>query len=300
MEAAVLLPLIITPPSLPPSHRYPFLFLFGPVILYLFELYLLVLSSGRWDGSLKRDSDGRIFLDYNHELIEIIVDYLRMKKVEDPADPLEYPHVPPHKAKDFERLLEYFGLVDYFNPPIMFSAANFIVQHGGNNFVAVTDNDNNTVKLLFKQKTGCHYGVACSTELDPAGEGCFWKVTIDSLSSSHGCFLGIVGNLNVKYYVPSEATSFGWNGKARVSTKAIHGKDWFAGFEKGECLYFHFKSNKLRMHSIQKNKTFVFSKDDFDTNATKYYFHILYAYKGTAMTIGSLTAEERKTFTDDK
>ena len=48
---------------------------------------------------LKRDSDGRIFLN-NHELIAIIVDYLREKKIEDPAKPLKYPYAPPFTRKN--------------------------------------------------------------------------------------------------------------------------------------------------------------------------------------------------------
>ena len=42
------------------------------------------MFSGRWEESLKRDSNGVVFIDENSELIEIIVDFLRMKKREDP------------------------------------------------------------------------------------------------------------------------------------------------------------------------------------------------------------------------
>ena len=262
--------------------------------------------SGRWDGSLKRDSEGRIFLDYDHELIEAIINYLRMKKVEDPSNPLELPYVATHKVKDFERLLEYFGLVDYFNhapsssTTTIFPAANF-VQYEGLDFVKVTQNNSNTVRLVKKEGTNGPYGVAHTIELDPSGEGCFWKVNIDSLPKSAYFFLGIAGNLSLKHFIQSfEVTSFGWDGDSFVFRKgnAISGKDGFTGFADRECLYFHFKSNKLSMHSIQKNKTFIMY--DIDANATKYYFHINIVYPGTLMTIGPLNAEERKIFTDNE
>jgi hypothetical protein len=47
------------------------------------------MFSGRWEESLKRDSNGRVFIDENSELIEIIVDFLRMKKREDPSKPAQ-------------------------------------------------------------------------------------------------------------------------------------------------------------------------------------------------------------------
>ena len=212
--------------------------------------------------------------------------------------------MPPYKKESFQRLLEYFGLVDYFKPPpsssmMIFSENNF-VQNEGRDYVTVTENDKNTIKLHKRTETG-QYAVAFTTELDPSGEGCFWKVNIDSLPKSAYFFLGIAGNLSLKHFIQSfEVTSFGWDGDSFVFRKgnAISGKDGFTGFADRECLYFHFKSNKLSMHSIQKNKTFIMY--DIDANATKYYFHINIVYPGTLMTIGPLNAEERKIFTDNE
>lgn len=45
------------------------------------------MFSGRWEQSLKRDSEGRVFFDHDPELIEIIVNFLRRKKIEDPSRP---------------------------------------------------------------------------------------------------------------------------------------------------------------------------------------------------------------------
>ena len=65
-----------------------------------------------------KDEQGLIFLDHDPELIEIIINYLRMKKNEDPFDPIvSGPEYPINKAKDFRRLLHYFDLTAYFHYP---------------------------------------------------------------------------------------------------------------------------------------------------------------------------------------
>ena len=228
-----------------------------------------------------------------------------MKKVEDPSHPLKYPHVASHKMDDFERLLEYFGLVDYFNlssPSTMtiFSKSNF-VQYEGKNYVAVIENDNNAVSVVKLGGTNIDYGVACTTELDPAGEGCFWKVTIDDSSPIRGLlFLGILGNLNLKQHIYLDATAFGWGAGNQGFIKGypLTNLGGWTRFNPGECLYFHFKSDKLSMHSVQKKKTFFI--DGIDTVTTKYYFHTNITDVGTSMILGPLNAEERKTFTDNE
>lgn len=61
------------------------------------------------------DDKGRIFLDHDPELIEIIINFMRSKQIEDPFDPIvKPPEVPSHKSKDFRRLLNYFGLTAFF------------------------------------------------------------------------------------------------------------------------------------------------------------------------------------------
>ena len=68
------------------------------------------MFSGRWEESLKRDSNGVVFIDENSELIEIIVDFLRMKKREDPSKPAPPPTVHNDKKDNFLSLLNYYGL----------------------------------------------------------------------------------------------------------------------------------------------------------------------------------------------
>lgn len=72
------------------------------------------MFSGRWEESLKRDPNGRVFIDENSELIEIIVDFLRMKKREDPSKPAPPPTVRGDKKDNFLSLLNYYGLTEFF------------------------------------------------------------------------------------------------------------------------------------------------------------------------------------------
>jgi len=45
------------------------------------------------------DTHGNVFLDHDPDLIEIILNFLRAKKIEDPSDPIvEAPHVPKHTS----------------------------------------------------------------------------------------------------------------------------------------------------------------------------------------------------------
>ena len=91
------------------------------------------LFSGRWDNAsncvLSRDEKGRIFLDHDPLLIQSIVNYLRLKKIEQqladddvssslssssPSMPL--PKVPEGKKEEFDFLLHHFGLTSFFYP----------------------------------------------------------------------------------------------------------------------------------------------------------------------------------------
>jgi hypothetical protein len=66
----------------------------------------------------KNDANDNVFLDHDPQLIEIIIDFLRMKSIEDPFDPIvEPPEVPAKKSKGFRRLLNHFGLTAFFYYP---------------------------------------------------------------------------------------------------------------------------------------------------------------------------------------
>ena len=79
---------------------------------------LASMFSGRWEKSLARDENGRIFFDFNPQYFVFILDYLRAKKISTPQNPAPLPKVPEEQVKNFNNLVEYLGLSDEFVPDI--------------------------------------------------------------------------------------------------------------------------------------------------------------------------------------
>jgi hypothetical protein len=65
------------------------------------------LFSGCWEEHVVKDAQGRIFLDHDQELIRLIVNYLLIKRIDDPVDP---PTAPEAKRQEWFCLLEHYGL----------------------------------------------------------------------------------------------------------------------------------------------------------------------------------------------
>ena len=252
------------------------------------------MFSGRWDESLKRDSNGRVFLDEDYELIEIIVNFLRLKKREVPSKPVQSPMVRKEKEESFISLLDYWGLTNFFFPssvqvvPFDINNINVIQPHGFN--VDVTKEEN---KIQFsKEREGGNSGfVACKLPLESSREGSFWKVTIDALPN-YGVVLGIIGNLNASRASYEDSTSYGWASNGRVlvgGENDIESSRW-NGFTEGDCQCFHLKSNKLTMFSLSKNRKFTV---DIATTVESYYIHFIMNIIGTKLTLDAKPAPQR-------
>ncbi len=102
------------------------------------------MFSGRWETSLARDEDGRIFFDFNPQYFVLILDYLRGKAIATPDNPVPLPKVPDDQVKSFNNLIEYLGLSDEIvlapiAPPEKFNlhSTGVTLQEGGK--VAVHD-----------------------------------------------------------------------------------------------------------------------------------------------------------------
>ncbi len=74
------------------------------------------MFSGRWETSLARDEDGRIFFDFNPQYFVLILDYLRGKAIATPENPVPLPKVPDDQVKSFNNLIEYLGLSEEIVP----------------------------------------------------------------------------------------------------------------------------------------------------------------------------------------
>jgi hypothetical protein len=255
------------------------------------------MFSGRWDGSLTRDNNDRVFLDHDPELIKIIVNFLRTKKIEDQSNPVKSPAIPDGKKKEFETLLNYFGLSNFFYPsPILLplDIANIEVVYSDGSFVDVTKSEN---KIQFTKTSGedQDYFVGCKPSLDISGEGSFWKVTIDVLSlHDNWIVLGIIGNIGASYDSYFDSTSYGWGCNGVVYHGGSNRSEdcGWNGFTEGECLFFHLKSDRLTMFSVQKNRVFVIGIAT--TAIREYYIHFNLQAVGTKISLEPLSDKERK------
>ncbi|OEU11674.1 hypothetical protein FRACYDRAFT_270652 [Fragilariopsis cylindrus CCMP1102] len=275
------------------------------------DTMLAYMFSGRWDDRLTRDNDGHVLLDHDPELIEIIINFLRKKKREDPSDPVQSPpKVREEKKEDFISLLDYYGLSDFFYPPpvlLPLDIANIEVVHSNGSVVDVTKSVDK-IQFTNASRERAHWFVACKPSLDVSEEGSFWKVTIDVLPYNHRIYLGIIGNIGASNFSCSDSTSYGWGCSGQVYHGGlIRGRDaGWTGFTEGECLYFHLKSNKLTMFSVDKNREFVIdiATTAFGGIATtairEYYIHFNFQTARTALIFGAkislepLSDEERK------
>jgi len=80
--------------------------------------------SGRWEDSLERDAEGRVFLEANPEYFWIVLDQLRSKmwdtrRLHSNTVPCIQDFGSRRKFEQFFRLVEYFGLTDTIFPPVI-------------------------------------------------------------------------------------------------------------------------------------------------------------------------------------
>ena len=61
------------------------------------------IFSGRWENNIRRDQDGAVFFDFNPQDFILILDYLRVKKIETPDNPPSLPKVPERSERKFQQ-----------------------------------------------------------------------------------------------------------------------------------------------------------------------------------------------------
>jgi hypothetical protein len=246
------------------------------------------LFSGRWEGHVVKDAEGRIFLDHDPELIRLIVNYLRIKRIDDPCKPkVDPPTAPIAKRQEWCCLLEHYGLTPFFTKS--FSSLDVakitVVQPHGSR--VSTHRVGDSLQLTYEGSSSGHYFVACTPCLVP-GTQSSWKVTINN--NPGWLFLGLIGKTNDMENSFSDLTSFGWASSNQVyvagaNQGAIGG---WAGFTQGECLHFCVDGAKLTMFSVIKNQRFVM--DNFPTGDQ--FIHFNFLYRGTQVTLEPLDADE--------
>jgi hypothetical protein len=92
---------------------------------------LASMFSGRWEDSLARDEDGRIFFDFNPQYFVYILDYLRARTIATAENPAPLPKVAEDQVKHFSNLVEYLGLGDEIFPTVIVPPEKFNLHSTG-------------------------------------------------------------------------------------------------------------------------------------------------------------------------
>jgi BTB/POZ domain len=247
------------------------------------------LFSGRWEDHCVKDAQGRIFLDHDAELVLLIVNYLRIKRVEDPADvPVDPPTPPNEKHQEWACLLKYYGLTAFFIKPFTLLDVSklTIVQPQGSR--VSTQRVGQGLQLSYNGGNS-HNFVACTPCLVP-GTQSSWKMTINKLSRGAWVYMGVIGKTNAVNESHTDSTSFGWTGSTDVlvAGRNTPATDGWTGFTEGECLLFGLANNKLTMFSVTKSKHFVI---DGVPDGEKF-IHFNFVQSGTTITLEPLDATE--------
>jgi BTB/POZ domain len=250
------------------------------------------LFIGRWEDHCVKDTQGRIFLDHDPELVLLIVNYMRIKRVEDPVDvPVSPPTPPDEKRQEWDCLLKYYGLEAFFAKP--FSPLDFskltIVQPQGWN--VSTQRVGQGLQLTYNG-VNLYRFVACTPCLIPATKSS-WKVTINKLPNGGWIFMGLIGNAIANEGSFFDPTSFGWcrNSHVWVAGTKRTGESGWTCFTEGECLLFGLANYKLTMFSVTKSKRFVID----GVPDVAQFIHFNFNQNETILTLEPLDATEYAT-----
>ena len=161
---------------------------------------LASMFSGRWEDSLARDEDGRIFFDFNPQYFVYILDYLRARTIATAENPAPLPKVAEDQVKHFSNLVEYLGLGDEIVPTVIVPPEKFnlhstgvSLEEGGK--VAVHDSTGRTFKYVLGENT-YQQGIVRR------------KLKIESFQNNYWMLVGVAkGDV-----VPQNDTSCNWPG----------------------------------------------------------------------------------------
>jgi BTB/POZ domain len=248
------------------------------------------LFSGRWEDHCVKDSRGRIFLDQDPELVRLIVNYLRIKRIEDPSDPLDPPTPPVTKSQEWFCLLDHYGLTAFFTKPFSpldVSKLTVIRPQGSD---VSTQRVGQSLRLSCTCPSNGFHFVACTPRLVPGAQSS-WKVTINELPSGGWLYLGLIGNAVADQTSYADPTSFGWaiGGQVYVAGTNRPSAGGWTGFTKGECLHFCLVENKLTMFSVAKAMHFVI---DHVPATGEMFIHFNFHQNGTMLTLEPLPASD--------
>jgi hypothetical protein len=174
------------------------------------------LFSGWWEDHCVKDAEGHVHLDHDPKLVRMILNYLGIKHIADPIDPLNPLVIPTEKRIDWLCLLKYYRLAVFFvrhSTPPQLSNLMVMQPHGSHVWTPCVGE---RLELTYANETLALYLVVCSTCLG-AGMQASWEMTINKLQSSPCLYLGLIRTTQVALNNSChDPTSFGWASSSQV------------------------------------------------------------------------------------
>ena len=219
----------------------------GTLLLAPEESHLHAMFSGRWEESLARNAEGKIFIDMSPNVFRVILSRLRSSKLTSkPAAWGDLKTNDPDYECELKAVLQFFGLVDPVppKPPFVMTACS----PGG---IEVTDG------LVVTNMGSIFHAPANSYTTLPFGIA--WKIHMKSVHNNNWAFAGIIGTSTPSTTSYGDATSYGWasNNEVYVGGSANQNKDGWVGWQTNDTAIFKLEHSMLKMYHARRQLSFA-------------------------------------------
>ncbi|CAJ1344888.1 unnamed protein product [Effrenium voratum] len=210
---------------------------------------------GRWEDSLPRDEQTRIFLDFTPMLFETVLSYLRTLALAPPGVSVGLPSVEAEHRQEFYMMMRFLGL-SVAELPLAMKAyhGNMIVSDNGRRLQASANTANQCIAVA----VGC------------AAIGCFeslvWKVTVEALPVSGWLGIGVISTEKPQLDSYRDPSSYTWTGQTqgggRVMAAGQETISSWSGWAQGDVALFKFNAagGSLHMHHARLMRCFEFPR----------------------------------------
>ncbi|KAK3270957.1 hypothetical protein CYMTET_20671 [Cymbomonas tetramitiformis] len=194
------------------------------------DSYFHALFSGRWEESLSRDSQGRVFLDINPDIFRVLLSHLRTIAF---TDPEKRPYLGKDSTNDreFWGTMKYLGLTDPLLDEVPIIDAYFLRVDGSERAKVTPTAEFISVKN--QQQARGHTFVCGAKNLLCNMNSAMWKVRITS--KKHWMFIGIIAKPAASNESHLDNTSYGLAGPGQTvkSGKTEATPSWTTDWQTG-------------------------------------------------------------------
>lgn len=200
---------------------------------------LEAIFSGRWERSLQRDSEGRVFIDYTPAVFQLLLSHLRVTRDKLP-DKAPVPKIPEELKAEFGSMLEFLGMHEFvFGSTPTYTFSSFPSVSRG-----ISACDNNVFKKFDSQQ--CMY-FSQKVALSTCAKVVSWNITIKV--AAQWFFLGVIGATEFSTSPAQDPTAFGWSNNAHAWLRGVPqgAKGGWSGWKNGQKAFF---TLDLESHSL--------------------------------------------------